>query len=102
MSEDPFLDSLRDQARRLRYEPAEDDLLWTRLSARIRDRIAGSPPSVAELLSRWIRPVAAAFSALALAGLVAMATIPAEQDSPALTDGGAQITVAGDSYNVGD
>lgn len=102
MSEDPFLDSLKNEARRLRYEPPEDDLLWSRLSARIRDRVAASPPSVAELLSAWIRPVVATFSVLALAGLVAIATIPVEQEPSLLTGDGGQIIVAGDSYSVGD
>ena len=72
--EDRFLERLRSDAKQLRFEPA-DDVFWNRLSARIRERISVSPPSVAELLSRWIRPVVATFSAIALAGIVTIAAL---------------------------
>jgi hypothetical protein len=101
MSEDPFIERLRKEARHLRYEPS-DDALWSRLSARIHASVASAPPSVAELLSQWMRPIAATVSALALAGVVAIATLTGEEDPVTLSNGGAQITVAGDSYSVGD
>lgn len=101
MSEDAFIERLRKEARHLRYEPS-DDALWSRLAARIRASVASAPPSVAELLSQWIRPIAATFSALALVGVVAIATVNGDEDPETLSNGAAQITVAGDSYSVGD
>ena len=65
MSDDRFFERLRDDAQQLRYEPA-DDVMWTRLAARVRDRIQ-SQPTVAQLLASWFRPIAASLLALSLA-----------------------------------
>jgi hypothetical protein len=81
----------------LRYEPA-DDALWYRLSARIRDGINSAPPSVADLLTRWLRPMIVGFSALIIAGVMTLAVVPLEEEVQA---DNAQISVAGDSYSVG-
>lgn len=71
MSDDRFLERLRHDAQQLRCEPA-DDALWTRLTARVRERIR-AVESPAGFLAQWFRPVAAAFVALALvAGLSVM------------------------------
>ncbi len=62
MTEDRFLDRLRKDAQQLRYEP-EDDFAWTRLTARIQERMRAQPP-VAQLLAQWFRPVAASLAVL--------------------------------------
>jgi hypothetical protein len=59
---DPFLDRLRNDARVLRYEA--DDVMLTRLAARVRERIL-APVTVTQLLARWFRPVTATVAALA-------------------------------------
>ena len=65
MSDDLFLQRLRDEARVLRFEA--DDVTLTRLSARIRARITQPRPlSVADVLARWTRPLAFALGSLAI------------------------------------
>lgn len=73
MSEDRFLERLREDARALQYEPA-DDATWTRLAARIGARVQ-SQPSVAQLLSAWLRPIGLSFAALAVVATVSIASI---------------------------
>lgn len=98
MSEDRFLDPLRADARQLRYEPA-DDAVWTRLSARIRQRIA--EPTVIDLLARWLRPVAASLAAVAIVASVGLTLIDSN-DSTALNSDQVEIAMAGDIYSVGE
>ena len=61
---DHFFERLRDDAPQLRYEP--DDIMLTRLTARVREHVAAEP-TVAHFLARWFRPLAASLSVLALA-----------------------------------
>jgi hypothetical protein len=98
MSEDRFLDRLRADARQLRYEP-DDDFVWTRLSARIRQRIA--EPTVIDLLARWFRPVAASLVAVAIVAGVGLTLIDAT-DSTAMNPDSVEISMAGDIYSVGE
>lgn len=98
MSEDRFLDRLRADARQLRYEPA-DDAVWTRLSARIRQRIA--EPTVIDLLARWFRPVAASLAAVAIVASVGLTLIDSN-DSTILNSDQVEIAMAGDVYSVGE
>lgn len=63
MTDDPFFDRLRDEARALRYEAGE--ATYARLSARIRERVA-APMTVSQLLALWFRPLTATVAALAL------------------------------------
>lgn len=65
MSDDRFFERLRDEAQKLRYEA--DDVAVTRLRARVRARIA-RPLTVADLLARWVRPIAFALGTLAIVG----------------------------------
>lgn len=60
MSQDDFLDRLRNEARSLQYEP-ENDAVFTRLQARVRERVA-ERPAVATFLARWFRPTVAALA----------------------------------------
>jgi hypothetical protein len=64
MSNDRFLERLRDEAQQLRWEP-RDEAAFGRISARVRERIAAQP-TVAQLLAGWFRPVAASMAALAI------------------------------------
>jgi len=98
MSEDRFLDRLRADARPLRYEPA-DGAVWTRLSARIRQRIA--EPTVIDLLARWFRPVAASLAAVAIVASVGLTLIDSN-DSTTLNSEQVEIAMAGDVYSVGE
>ncbi len=98
MSEDRFLDRLRDDARQLRYQPA-DDFVWTRLSAQIRARIA--QPTVAELLAAWFRPVAVSVVALAVVASIGLTWIESS-DSTSMNSDTVEISMAGDVYSVGD
>ena len=63
MTDDPFFDRLRNEARSLRYEA--DDALCTRLLARVRERVA-APLTVSQLLAQWFRPLTASVAAIAL------------------------------------
>jgi hypothetical protein len=65
MNDDLFLERLRTNAADLRYEPA-DPATWTRLSSRIRARIAEPPPTVGDWLARWFRPLGASLVTVAL------------------------------------
>ena len=68
MSDDRFLERLREDAAMLRYEP-RDAFAWTRLAARVRERV-NRPADVSQLLARWFRPIAASFLLLAVAAPV--------------------------------
>jgi len=98
MSDDKFFDRLREDARQLRYEPA-DDAVWTRLPARIRQRIA--EPTVIDLLARWFRPVAASLAAVAIVASVGLTLIDSN-DSTTLSSDEVEIAMAGDVYSVGE
>lgn len=63
MTDDPFFDRLRNDARGLQYEA--DEAAYTRLSARIRERIA-APQTVPQILAQWFRPLTASVAAVAL------------------------------------
>lgn len=64
MTDDPFLDRLRDEARTLRYDGG--DSMSARIAARVRARIA-APLTVSQLLAQWFRPLVASVAAIALA-----------------------------------
>jgi hypothetical protein len=68
MNDDLFFERLRKDAWQLRYDA--DDIALTRLSARVRERVAAPPPSVALFLARWFRPLAASLAALAIAATI--------------------------------
>lgn len=107
MSDERFLERLRTDAAPLRYEPA-DPATWTRLSARVRDRIArGSQPlTVAQLLTRWFRPVVASLATLALVATLGMHWFETSHDTMtvenAMASNNVEISVDGDIYSVAD
>lgn len=96
MSEDRFLDRVREDARHLRYEL--DPVATARVAARIRSRLG--EPSVAQWIAGWFRPLAAALSALALVAGIGIALLDRNQNV-SIGDP-IQYTVAGDTYSVGE
>ena len=103
MNEDQFFDRLREDARQLQYEP--DALVTTRIAARVRERV-NATPTVSLFLARWLRPIAASLSALALAACVSVAWIEQSSTNGASLDtlsasNGMEISVDGDTYSVG-
>lgn len=98
MSDDRFLDRLREEARPLRFEP--DQMVLARLQARVRQQIASRPLSVSQLLVSWLRPVGMSLAALALAvsiiagfeqqqhdaSATALESITASADSPSFSE----------------
>jgi hypothetical protein len=93
MTEDQFLERVRQEAARLRYEP--DDVAAGRISARVRDRIA--QPTVATVLALWFRPIAATLSVLTIAAALTFTLLDRSDDQETL-----QIEVAGEEYVVGN
>ncbi len=110
MSDDRFFERLREDAQPLRYEP--DDLMVTRITARVRERISiGTSTAVAKMLARWFRPLAASMAALALAaslGLIWVSHTTADTPQTATavesmaSHNPVEIQVAGDVYSVGE
>jgi hypothetical protein len=96
MSDDRFLDRLRDDARSLRHEI--DPITSTRLAARIRARL--TEPTVSQFIAAWFRPLAASLSALALVAGIGIALL--ERDQPLAIGDPPQYTVAGETYSVGE
>ena len=93
---DDFLERLKADAAPLRYRP--DEIALSRIRARIRERVA-APPTVAQLIASWFRPLAAAVAIVAVAAGIGLATI----DAPAETSvDGVEIVVGGETYVVGD
>ena len=102
MTDDPFFDRLRNDARRLRFDG--DAMMVTRVSIRVRERIT-APPTVSLFLARWLRPVAVSLSAVALAGCISVALIErssAEASMESLSANSMEISMAGDIYRVGE
>ena len=101
MNDDRFLDKLRIDARRLRYEA--DDVTLSRLTARVRARIA-APATVESFLARWFRPLAASLVALALAATVGVQWYErAQQQSTTLEaaiSDPIEISVDGNTYTL--
>lgn len=98
MSEDKLFERLRSDASALRYEP--DPAAIARVSARIRARVA-APPTIAQLLTAWFRPLAATLTAVALAAAIGITLVP-EEEVETLGENPVEISMAGDRYHVGD
>lgn len=69
--DDEFLDSLRGEARKLRYEP-DDPGTFRRIEANVRERVERAP-QLAEIFVSWFRPVAAAIAAAVTIAVVTSA-----------------------------
>ena len=102
MNDDRFFERLRNDAPRLRYEP--DDVMLTRLAARVRARVA-TAPTVASLLARWFRPLAASLAALALAAILGVQWYDSRQQQSATLEAAMsadpiEISVDGSTYTL--
>ena len=101
MTEDRFLERLREDASRLRYAP-RDPSTWTRLTARVREKI-NRPANVAQMLARWFRPIAASLVMLAIAASGTVTWLERDQSTYAvetIASHPVEITVDGDTYNL--
>ncbi len=102
MSDDRFFEHLRDDAQRLRYEP--DGVALTRLTARVRARIAAQP-TIESFLARWFRPLAMSLTALAVAATLGVQWYDlAQQQSTtleaAMSADPVEISVDGNTYTL--
>ena len=100
MTEDRFLDRLRDDAEQLRYEP-KDVFVWTRLRAKVRESIL-RPAGVSQMLARWFRPIAASFFLLALGAGLTVIWVERAQSTYAvesIASHPVEITVDGDTFS---
>jgi hypothetical protein len=104
MTDDKFFERLREDAQSLRYEG--DDLLAARLAARVRDRLTARPPTVAQLLAAWMRPLAASLAALVLSVTIGLTWQQSQQNQEpsetSISSNPIEIAMAGELYGVGD
>jgi hypothetical protein len=105
MTDDDFLERLRDEARQLRFEP--DDMMATRIAARVRGRIAAeSQAGIALVLARWFRPVVASLATLALVAALGVQWLEQSREVSATTldaltnTQSVDISVGGDTFSV--
>jgi hypothetical protein len=78
MNEEEFFERLRNDAQKLRFTP--DDVMTTRLGARIRARVAAQP-TVSQFLAAWLRPVMASVAALAFTAVMGLTWIERSDNS---------------------
>lgn len=100
MSDDKLFERLRDHARQLRY--LADDVMLTRLSARVRERVTAQP-TVAQFLAGWFRPVAASLVTLALVATLGVQWFERTREQPtsleaAMSADPVEVSVDGDIY----
>jgi len=98
-----FLESLRTDARQLRFEP--DEMMSARIAARVRERIAAeSQTGVAQILARWFRPAVASLATLALVATLGIQWADQSPDTPTLDSmaptQSVDISVGGDTFSV--
>ena len=104
MTDDPFFQRLRTDARPLRHQP--DEATLARIRANI-DRyvqhghLAREEPTVAQLLAAWFRPLVASAAALALVAAIGTSVLRNSEEI-ALDDTAIEITVGGETWRVGD
>ena len=105
MTDDPFFQRLREDARTLRHEP--DDVALARMRARIHTRIAEPivqpgviEPTVADLLAAWFRPLIATAATLALVAAIGTSVLRSNEDV-SIADTAIEITVGGETWRVG-
>jgi hypothetical protein len=103
MTDDPFFARLRKDARPLRHEPDEATLARIRMRIQShlnRDQPLRTQPTVAQMLAAWFRPIVAAAAAIALAAAIGINVV--RTDSSSLSDTVLEISLAGETYRVGD
>jgi PPE-repeat protein len=95
MNDDDYLESLRGEARALRYEPGEITL--GRIEARVRERVV-ERETVAGTLAGWLRPLAGAMFAAAAISVATLVWLSIEPADALLA--GTDISIAEDYYRV--
>jgi hypothetical protein len=105
MTEDKFLERLRNDAAQLRFDP-KDDFVWTRLRAKVREGIR-RPANLSQMLARWVRPIIASFAILVLGAALSVAWVERTHDSTyvaeAMTSNNpVEITVDGDTFSLAE
>ena len=104
MTEDNFIERLRDDAAQLRYTPAENAPIWTRLPATIRGRMQ-SEATVSTLLARWFRPITASFAMLAIAAALSIGWVESREpayNTDTMATNSMEISVDGDTYSLAE
>lgn len=97
MTDDPFFQRLRDDARTLRHQP--DEVTLARIRARIHAHLERGQPSVTDLLAAWFRPLIASAAALALAAAIGTSVVRNNEDVSIVDD--IAIGVGGEIWRVG-
>jgi hypothetical protein len=95
MTDDPFFQRLRHDARALRQQP--DEITLARIRARIHAHLA--EPTVADLLAAWFRPLLATAAALALVAAIGT-TVIRNNETISIADG-IEVSMEGESWRVG-
>jgi hypothetical protein len=104
MTDDTFLERLRDDARQLQFEP--DDVMTTRIAARVRARVSEEAAGgVSLILARWFRPVVASLAALSLAAALGVGWLelrpePAPGLDAVSSSQTVDVSVGGDVFSV--
>jgi hypothetical protein len=90
MTDDPFFERLRHDARQLQLNL--DEVTVVRLTARIRARLGAAQPTVAQLLAGWLRPLAAVVAAIALGATLSLSWMERAPDNTAVDQIAANTT----------
>ena len=104
MTEDKFLERLREDAEPLRYKPADHAPIWTRLPATIRGRLQADA-SVSGLLARWFRPIAASFAMLAIVAALSISWVETREpayNADSIASKSMEISLVGDTYTLAE
>ena len=104
MTEDRFMERLREDAAQLRYAPSENAPIWTRLPAGIRGRMQGEA-TVSGLLARWFRPIAASFAMLAIVAALSIGWVETREpayNTDSMASNSMEINIDGDTYSLAE
>jgi len=104
MTEDRFLERLRDDAAQLRFTPADNAPIWTRIPALVRGRMHADT-TVSTLLARWFRPIAASFAMLAVVAALSIGWVETREpafNTESMASNSMEISVDGDTYSLAE
>jgi len=104
MTEDKFMELLRDDAAQLRYTPPDNAAIWTRLPATIRGRMHADS-TVSSMLARWFRPIAASFAMLAVIAALSIGWIETREsayNTDTMASNSMEISIDGDTYSLAE
>jgi hypothetical protein len=97
MTDDKFFDRLRNDARALRFEG--DDFMSARIAARVRERVT-RPPTVAQFLAAWVRPIAASLAALVISVTIGLVSLQRNQQAnESISSNPIEIAMAGETLS---